>query len=293
MLPVLSSNQLKIFSACAKQSDIEKASAVLGLDCQTVNEAILALEASTGAALFVQTKGGMSLTEAGQMLLSHAKEMEKQSSLVLDKLSKLTPNSNRALRVCLPPALAHFVLAPNLSRFQQLHPTIKIWVQSANRVDDFNRIETDIALRITDHVKSNMVARRLTHISHSAFASHDYLRQQKGLTVGDGTGARWIGWDQSTDWIKSSPFPNAKQHLVLPDVHLQLDAAAHGAGIAWIPTFVGDHDPRLTRIPNIKSIPYRSIWLLLNQDLRTNSQAKAFVKFFSDLIIRDRRRFTD
>ena len=227
------------------------------------------------------------------MLLEHANEIEKKSTLVLDKLNQLSKKRDRAVRICMPPALAHFVLAPNLDRFQTLFPDTKVWIQSTNRVDELRRIGTDISLRITDRVTSKANAKRLTYIAHAAFASREYLEKHKGLTVGDGTGAHWLGWDKSTDWIKTSPFPNAEQNLILPDVHLQLDAAAHGAGIAWIPTFVGNHDPRIVRIPEIKAIPCRSIWILVHEDLRNNASAKAFAKFFSDLIIRDQTRFTD
>ncbi len=136
----------------------------------------------------------------------------------------------------------------------------------------------------------HLVGRRLITYAKAIYASPDYLTRHPALRPGDGAGATWIGWHDETapGWIRDSPFPNASLRHVFPEAVLQLEAAAAGMGLTFLPCFIGDTDRRLRRAPGTEPDPDRSIWLLLHGDLRRTARVRAFIDFVAAEILRDR-----
>lgn len=285
-------DQLRIFLACLRSGSLRGAATALGVNHATVNRAIGALEISLGTRVFDRTATGLSLTQPGEVLVEHAEEMERQSLIIARKLAGLDADPSGTVRVSVPPSLAQGFLAPLLGKFGEAYPEIDIQVIGTNRIIDLGRHEADVSIRVAHEVADDVVGRRIVRYLVAAFASPDYLAANPGLTVGDGSGAEWIGWSKDTAWIADSPFPKARQRHVLPEIFMQLEAAAHHAGMAYVPAFMGDQDPRLVRVPGTKPVPDRSIWVLLHGDLRRTARVRAFVDFVVEELKRNRSSFT-
>ena len=73
---VMKWDDLRVFLAVARQSGLQAAGRVLGLDPATVSRRVSALEAALGSKLFDRSPQGYALTEAGRSLLVHAQAME-------------------------------------------------------------------------------------------------------------------------------------------------------------------------------------------------------------------------
>lgn len=120
----------------------------------------------------------------------------------------------------------------------------------------------------------------------------EYLAQHPDLAIGNGKGTHWIVWGRPKGWVKNSPFPNAGIRHALPEISMQVEAAAHHIGMIGIPAFIGDHDPRLIRIPNVEAKPDRSIWPLLHWDLRKSARVRAFADHTAAAIRQNLDKFT-
>lgn len=285
-------DHLRIFLACQRAGSLRGAAEALGVNHATVNRAIAALEDRLGTRIFERGAAGLSLTQPGEALVPHAEEMERQSLIIGRRLSGLDATPSGRVRVSCPPALAQGLLAPLLAKFSAAFPEINIEVIGTNRIVDLGRHEADVSIRVAHEVADDVVGRRLIRYVVAAFATPDYLAAHPDLVATGGRGAHWIGFSRKAGWIASSPLPEARQRHLLPEVHMQIEAAAHGAGLAYLPAFLGDADPRLTRVPGLDVQPDRSIWLLLHGDLRRTARVRAFVDFMASEVLRDKARFT-
>ena len=285
-------DSLRIFLACSRTGSLRAAADQLCVNHATVRRSIGALEERLGTRLFDRSVGGLVLTQPGETLQVHAEEMEQHTADIERKLAGIDSSPSGSVRVSIPTSLAHSFLAPILAGFTQAHPDIEVEVIATNQISNLGRYEADVSIRVAFEVEDDVVGRRAVRYVDCAYAAPAYLDQHPDLTVGDGTGAHWIGWTKNKSWIKASPFPNASQRHYLPEVFMQMEAAAQGLGMVQVPCFLADGDTRLVRIPGVKPTPNRSIWILLHGDLRRTARVRAFVDHTAKYIDDNRSLFT-
>ncbi|MEM8652636.1 MAG: LysR family transcriptional regulator [Pseudomonadota bacterium] len=285
-------DQLRIFLATAEAGSLRKAAETLGIGHATVRRGITRLEEHLDTRLFDRSADGLTPTQPGEILIDHARLVERETNRIARRLSGLDADPSGVIRVSMPPSFAQGLFAPILADFTEKHPNIEVQVIGTNRFSDLTRLEADISIRAAYRVDDDVVGRRLVRYVTAAFATPDYLAKRPDLTVGDGAEAHWIGYGGDTNWVADTPFPNAIARHMLPEIFMQLEAAAYGLGMAWVPAFLGDLDPRLVRVPGVQVEPNRSIWLLLHGDLRNTARVRAFVDHAAESIARDKSRFT-
>ncbi|MEM7056048.1 MAG: LysR family transcriptional regulator [Pseudomonadota bacterium] len=284
-------DHLRIFLTTAQAGSLRKAADALGIGHATVRRAIVRLEEQLDTRLFDRSADGLSPTQPGEILIDHARRVEQETNRISRRLSGLDAAPSGIIRVSMPPSFAQGFFAPILADFTEKHPNINVHVIGTNRISDLTRLEADISIRAAHEIDDDVVGRRLVRYVTAAFASPDYLAARPNLTVGDGAEAHWLGYGGSADWVASGPFPNAPIRHVLPEIFMQIEAAAYGLGMAWVPAFLADLDPRLTRVPGVPVEPSRSIWVLLHGDLRNTARVRAFVDHTAEWIARDKSKF--
>lgn len=283
---------LRIFLACSRTGSLRAAAEELRVNHATVRRALGALEERLGTRLFDRSVGGIVLTQPGETLHAHAEEMEQHTADIERKLAGIDSSPSGLVRVSIPTSLAHSFLAPILAGFSEKHPDIEIEVIATNQISNLGRYEADVSIRVAFEVEDDVVGRRAVRYVDCAYATPEYMDQHPDLTVGDGIGAHWIGWTKNKAWIKTSDFPNATQRHYLPEVFMQMEAAAQGLGMVLVPCFLADRDTRLVRVPGAVPKPNRSIWILLHGDLRRTARVRAFVDHAANYIDENRNLFT-
>lgn len=81
-------DNLKVLLAISRLGSLTAAAQVLNIDQSTASRKLSALEGELGAILFVRSKAGFALTEAGEAAVQHATEMEANANAMIDELSK-------------------------------------------------------------------------------------------------------------------------------------------------------------------------------------------------------------
>ena len=283
---------LRIFLAAHRAGSLRAASADLQNGHATVRRAIERLENTLETRVFERSGTGLRLTSAGELLLNHAEQIERQT-LDLERQLYGQDNVPRGrITVSIPPSFAGAFFAPILADFAQNYPEIDVDVVATNEISDLERHEADISVRAAHSVEDDVVGRRLVDYTAAAFAAPSYLARVGTPQAGDGANAEWLGWGDDGSWIKTTPFPKARQRHALFEVFMQIEAAANGLGMIWIPTFLGDADDRIMRVPDAPAQPDRSLWLLLHSDLRDTARVRAFVDHFADYIANHRSQFS-
>ncbi|HEX7321641.1 MAG TPA: LysR family transcriptional regulator [Mycobacterium sp.] len=118
--------QLKTFMAVLDQGGFTAAGRRLGLSQPAVSRAIATLEKELGLRLFIRRRDGLSLTEAGSVALTHAREAVRHLTLMRTEVAGLAGDITGTLSVATLPSATATLVAPQLRTFAQRHPAVTI-----------------------------------------------------------------------------------------------------------------------------------------------------------------------
>lgn len=118
--------QLKSFVTVVEQGGFTAASRRLGLSQPAVSRAIATLEKELGLPLLVRSRDGVTLTEAGALALTHAREAVRHLTLMGTELAALAGEVTGTLSLASLPSVTGTLVAPHLRTFTQRHPAVTI-----------------------------------------------------------------------------------------------------------------------------------------------------------------------
>lgn len=140
---------IKYFYEVALKGSLTVASEALHVAVSAISRQIAALEEEVGATLFVRSARGMTLTEAGQILLRHVRRSVLENDAVIESIAALRGGSRSPIRIACTQGLANELVPSTLAAFGRVRPEarFRMWVSSAEQASQ--RVETgeaDIAL---------------------------------------------------------------------------------------------------------------------------------------------------
>ena len=279
LLAQLNWEDLRIFLEVADAGSLRRAGFRLGLNHSTASRRIAALENDLGARLFDRTPGGLSLTDAGRIVLASAGTMSREVDDLERRLLGQDDRLEGPVRLSLPDHLVS-LLMPCFAAFQEQHPDIELDLHVSYERVSLTRREADVALRqVRDRLPADgLVGRKVAHYVSAPYATPAYLEQHD--LEADPPTARWIGWgdrEPFPEWVCKSPFPKLPTRGDFADGGVQLAAAHQGMGIAMIPCFMGDRDPELVRLAGPEGDRGWNIWALTHPDLRETARVRALL----------------
>ncbi|OBI37558.1 LysR family transcriptional regulator [Mycobacterium colombiense] len=119
-------SQLRTFIAVVDQGGFTAAGRRLGLTQPAVSRTVAALEKELGLPLFLRRPDGLSLTEAGSIALTHAREAVRHLALMRTEVAGLAGDITGTLRLASVPTATATLVAPQLQTFAQRHPAVTI-----------------------------------------------------------------------------------------------------------------------------------------------------------------------
>jgi LysR family glycine cleavage system transcriptional activator len=135
---------LQTFVAVARTGKMRDAANALALTPGAVSQHIRQLEEAAGQRLFVRTRAGVELSDAGVAMF---KALAEPFGAIETVDRELGVQPSRRVVVSTMPSFAATWLVPRLSRFALLHPDIEIVVEATKRLDDLRREPIDLAIR--------------------------------------------------------------------------------------------------------------------------------------------------
>src|SRR2546423_6326366 len=102
---------VEVFLAVARRRNFRRAAADLGVTPSAVSQAVRALEARVGAALFVRTTRSVGLTEAGRRFLDRAGPAFEELLAAGDAARELGQRPSGTLRLTVPRAVVPLLVA--------------------------------------------------------------------------------------------------------------------------------------------------------------------------------------
>jgi DNA-binding transcriptional LysR family regulator len=141
--------QLEAFIAVVRAGSISGAANELVLSQPAVTGRIQGLERTLDAALFVRTRSGSRLTEAGRALLPHAERVITAVAAGRRAVGDVLSGSGGRLTIGAAPAVSTYVLPAVLHRFQSEHPLVQLSVRSGHSEEVLEMVlreEVDVGL---------------------------------------------------------------------------------------------------------------------------------------------------
>ena len=57
-------------------------------------------------------------------------------------------------------------------------------------------------------------------------------------------------------------------------------------GIGSLPCYLGDADPDLVRLPNVKAVPSEWLWVLAHKGMAKNARVRALIDFLAEVFVK-------
>lgn len=144
--------QLASFEAVARIGHFTRAAEELFLAQPSLSRQIAALEADLGAKLFRRGPAGVTLTDAGEVLLPIARRMLGDARSAREQMDELAGLRRGHVRLGAPPTLCVSLVADVLAAFRAAHPGVDLHITeggSRTLVDALNENALDLALMVT------------------------------------------------------------------------------------------------------------------------------------------------
>jgi DNA-binding transcriptional LysR family regulator len=208
--------------------------------------------------------------------------METLAEEVLRRSRGATLSLAGSVRVSLPPVLATLCVAPRIGTLRRVHPQLTLVLLASPSFAALDRGEADIAIRMSRPEEPDAVARRVGAVRFGLYASRD---------VAERPAAEWefVGFDQSLGHLAQQAWLReiaGGRRIVFEsnDLFAQQAAVRAGAGAAVLPSFMGDDDAALVRLPIEPEPSKRDLWLIAYPDLRRSPAVRAVMDFLTDCI---------
>jgi DNA-binding transcriptional LysR family regulator len=236
---------VEAFLSVAQHRSFRRAAAELGVTPSAMSQAVRALEARLGAALFIRTTRSVGLTEAGERFLLRAKPAFEELVAASEVARDLGQRPAGLLRLTVPRVVVQHLLGSLIASFCQAYPDVEVEIAASADLVDIAAGGFDAGIRQGQFIEADMIAVRLTPAHPLAVVgSPDYLRRRQRPELIDdlrrhaclrmrrsnGSIAPWsfVNGNEAVEVIVSGPF-------VANDMPTMLGAAVEGLGLAQVP----------------------------------------------------------
>jgi DNA-binding transcriptional LysR family regulator len=122
--------QIEAFLEVARRQNLSRAAEALFVSQPTLTARLQSLESSLGEQLFVRTRRGMRLTEAGETFLPFAEHAVAALADGRERLDELRRGVAGRLVLGAPPTVSTYTLPDLLARFSAAHPKVRLAVKT-------------------------------------------------------------------------------------------------------------------------------------------------------------------
>lgn len=165
----------EVFVQIAERGSMAAAAQALDMSRAMVTRYLAQMEQWTGARLLHRTTRRLSLTPAGEQTLARCRQLLEIADEVAVTETDGAEPVRGLLRVACSQSLAQMVLAGVVHRFLQQHPQAAIDLRIDARAVNLVEERIDLAIRITNDLDPNLIARRLGECDSVVCAAPAYV----------------------------------------------------------------------------------------------------------------------
>lgn len=291
----ISSKELTIFNVVKEEKSFTKSGEKLFIAQPSISKTIQKLENELNVTLFDRSKRTLTLTDAGEVVYKHSKNLLgllEQMQIELNELSDLMVGK---LSIGLPQIIGAFIFPPIVQEFSQRYPGVTLSIEENGGLVTERHVEMgslDIGFVVLPVDNPNLLVEQIYEDSFVlCVSSHHPLARRDTISLEEAKHEKFILFDRSfalhgvvIDACKKSGFaPTMLLESTQWDLILELVSAQMGVSI--VPRVLAD---KLNNI-NIVSIPITSPELKWQIGMISNSKSyqsfalKGFVEVVQEI----------
>jgi DNA-binding transcriptional LysR family regulator len=242
-------DDLRVFLSVVSTGSLSKAARALDLTQPTVGRRLDRLEQAFGVPLVRRTSRGCDATERGALLLPLVERMSEAADGVIRVAATATNDLAGVVRVAVGDLLARYI-ARHLPELLAGAPQLRVEIVASRDFVNLERGEADLAMRTRAPKGENWVAKPVGRTHFAVYGAPAYVDAHADALDEERrwAGCTWISFDESQSTSSSEYLRQRRgrpSEVGFSSSLLILEAAACGAGLALLPTWIGDDDPRL------------------------------------------------
>lgn len=290
---------METFVRVVKEGSFAAAADQMGLSRAIVTKHVMQLEKQLGARLINRTTRRFNVTEIGKDYVAFCQRMLEQMSEQDALIERLQEEPRGELKVLTPKSFGSLYLGNIVSDFMALYPDIHVTLilsDTSMRYLDLIENGFDLAIRLTAHVDSSLMARRIGALRWVPCASPDYLMRHSApnspadladhnclLHTKHADGIwRFAGQGKAAETTVKVQGPIATNSvMVLRQV------ALNGKGIALLPTYcIGPDlaDGSLRQVLPQHAGPDEAIYVMFPHRQLVPTKIRLFIDFIAERI---------
>jgi DNA-binding transcriptional LysR family regulator len=236
---------MQVFVAVVDGGSQSAAAQALDLSRPVVSRYLAEMEDWAGARLMHRTTRRLSLTPAGEQALPRCREMLTMAQELQRRVAPSEGAPQGLLRLTVSTSFAQAQLARLVTLYVQRYPAVAVDLVVLDRAVNLVDERIDLAIRITNDLDPNLIARRLTVCRSVVCAAPAYLlqhgtpQQPEELSLHNCLTHTYFGkslWHFERDGVPLSVA--VAGNLSANESTSLLQAACAGAGVAMMPTYL-------------------------------------------------------
>ncbi|RZL87428.1 MAG: LysR family transcriptional regulator [Variovorax sp.] len=239
----------EVFATIVMRGSLTGAAEALEMSRPMVSRYLAEMESWAGARLLHRTTRRVSLTPAGEETLTRCQRMLEAASDMAVAPASGEDVPAGLLRIACSQSLAEVVLAAAVAAYLQRHPKVAIDLQIGARAVNLVEERIDLAIRITNDIDPNLIARPFAQCAsvvcaspgwvaaHGAPHTPQELAIHNCLTYSYFGKSLWEFEQKNTDGRHERIAVPVSGNLSANETQVLLAAAVEGAGIALQPLY--------------------------------------------------------
>ncbi len=290
----MADRRLQVFHAVAKHLSFTRAADALFMTQPAVTFQIKQLEEQYSTRLFERRHGSISLTPAGELVMSYAEKILALSDEMDIRLSEMTGEMRGPLLVGASTTIAEFMLPKGLGEFNAMYPQVRARLIVANSESIENRVAEhtiDLGLIEAPAKLSGLTSHICCEDELRAICAPDYpLADMETVTPKVLEDYEFISREPGSGTREITDAYFRKHHIAPESLKTQMElgspealkgVVSTGLGFAIVSRAVVEKELHLGELVSIPLKPAltRSLYLIFPQDRFQSRLAATFIEF--------------
>jgi DNA-binding transcriptional LysR family regulator len=279
-------DDFRLIKAIADKRALPAAATALGVNHSTVFRRLGQIEEALGVKLFERHRSGYVATPAGEEMIELAARVDDDITAFARRLAGQEIKPAGELRVATNDSLLVDLLTPLFGRFLAQWPDIRLDMLIGNQAANLSKRDADVAIRATDNPPETLIGRKPARIAWALYGRAADFPDAAWPTTESLWGRNWISLGEQFTMLSAVRY--LARHVAPERVVYKLntvlglaEAVEAGIGIGFLPCFIGDTRPALTRLAPPDPDLSADLWLLTHPDLRHTPRVRLFLDFLA------------
>ena len=275
-------DDLKIILALKRTGSQTAAAQLLRLNQSTIARRLNAIEADLGIILFSRSKAGFTPTEAGDLVLGTAEDIERSALGLRDAVDAFRRDLQGLVQIMANYWVLQHLIVPALSDFCAQHPDIELQLIGDPRGRKLSSQQAQLDIRFESGAEGGAIPIELCRIPYAVY----------GPAGADPKGLDWLTfWIDEFDyaperWLRRNREQEEFLRVRANDASLVLGSITAGLGKGLVPEIIAEHEPLAERITGGGHEIVRPMYLLVHPDIIEMQRVKIVVAWLRDLFAR-------